>query len=134
MIVGFCNGCFDLLHDGHKFFLFECARRCEYLIVAVNTDESVRTLKGNERPIWPLQSRISAIRSYLRHQEHAVIPFDGNESKLLESIRPQVYFRGGDHRASPDPIYGAEVVRINRVPGISTTEILNAQASRSHLP
>jgi len=128
MRVGFCNGCFDLFHEGHRHFLVKAMRDCDYLIVAVNSNESARQLKGEGRPHWDIYNRIRAVAGFLGPWYHAVIPFDGKEGKLLESIRPDVYFRGGDHRRGEATYYGAEVIQIERLPGISTTEILNAKA------
>ena len=135
MKVGFANGCFDLLHEGHRHYLTECRRHCDYLIVAVNSDRYCREVKGADRPLEPLQQRMLNVRAFAE----AVIPFEGREGHLIMQIRPDVIFKGGDH--SPDlkhycargigwkegaPIWMAPVVHIGRLPGLSTT--LEAQA------
>lgn len=131
MIVGFANGCFDLFHDGHRHFLTQCRLHCSYLIVAVNSDESVATRKGNGRPYDPLSTRMMHVRGIAE----AVVPFDGYEESLIVSIRPAVFFKGYDHgqHATPDRGYylsgsaqvargyGARIVHVPHLEGFSTT-------------
>lgn len=121
MKVGLCNGCFDLLHDGHRHFLKEARKRCDYLIVAVNTDESLRILKGASRPVWNLERRIRVLTS--NPSVSAVIPFNGNALSLIEILRPDVVIRGADQ--SDDATHlGVLTVRVSRLPNISTTELI----------
>jgi D-beta-D-heptose 7-phosphate kinase / D-beta-D-heptose 1-phosphate adenosyltransferase len=141
MNIGFANGVFDVFHDGHRHFLGKAAELCDYLVVAVNSDESVERLKGPTRPIWSLPARMSSVHGYLNrvHRNHAVIPFEGDEGPLLMAIRPAVLFKGYDHSAAPlfyrrigwkdgeDPAFeGPRIVQIDQVPGFSTTALLEA--------
>lgn len=143
MRVGLINGCFDTFHDGHYHALREAAKNCDYLIVAVNTDWSVKYLKGAGRPIDPLSTRILNIqRSMLAD---AVIPFDGDKDKLIMSIKPHVYFVGYDHtaptklgwyardwknnRTQGQGAGFADVIQLSHLPGYSTTAIVSSNAS-----
>jgi len=130
MKIGFTNGCFDLFHEGHRHFLRQAAQQCDYLIVAVNSDRYCRNVKGEGRPYRPLRRRIADVRNYIDLMtDSAVIPFEGNESRLLAEMRPDVVFKGGDHSPGvhliqpPGTDSPIQVVHIDRVPGISTTLI-----------
>lgn len=123
MKIGFVNGCFDLFHKGHEYFLREALKGCDHLIVAVNSDASVRDLKGEGRPHDSWTLRVSNITAFLWSQEYytgAVIPFGGNDVGLIQDIMPDVIFKGEEHRG----VYPyAPIVYIPRLPGISTTRI-----------
>jgi rfaE bifunctional protein nucleotidyltransferase chain/domain len=126
--IGFANGVFDLLHLGHIHFLRQCLHQCDYLIVAVNSDVSVKRLKGLSRPRETLQQRMTALRPYV----DAVIPFDGYEEGLIVHIKPQIFFRGSDHSidvtaGSPQVAngIGCAIVQISHLPGYSTTGLIN---------
>jgi D-beta-D-heptose 7-phosphate kinase/D-beta-D-heptose 1-phosphate adenosyltransferase len=106
MLIGFTNGCFDLFHEGHQHFLTQCRQHCQYLIVAVNTDEYCKRVKGEGRPYDRLAGRMSHVRTLAE----AVIPFEGREEALIMEIRPDVVFKGYDH--SPNQTHYAA-----RVPG-----------------
>jgi D-beta-D-heptose 7-phosphate kinase/D-beta-D-heptose 1-phosphate adenosyltransferase len=128
MLIGFANGVFDLFHSGHKHFLMRCSQQCQYLIVAVNSDESVKRLKGDTRPVHTYAQRMHNIARYC----DAVIPFDGYEEGLIVHIRPQVLFKGYDHHFDPTrgsaqvaKGIGCAIVQINELPGYSTTRILH---------
>lgn len=132
MKIGFANGCFDLFHEGHRHYLTECRRHCDYLIVAVNSDEYCRRIKGEGRPFEPLHQRLMQVRCF----SEAVLPFEGREERLIMEIRPDIVFKGGDHgeeiaiaarvpywkyKAAGEHFWLAKVVRIPRLPDISTT-------------
>jgi rfaE bifunctional protein nucleotidyltransferase chain/domain len=97
MKIGLANGCFDLLHEGHLYFLEQCSEHCDYLIVAINSDRSVRRLKGPERPIETLAQRIYNLQARASAWVDAVIPFEGREDCLAMELRPDVIFKGYDH-------------------------------------
>lgn len=122
MRVGFTNGCFDLLHDGHRVFLTECRRHCDYLVVAVNSDDYCRRVKGLDRPYDPLHVRMLHVRSFAE----AVIPFEGRERDLIFQIRPAVVFKGSDYAKNGQHVYIAggwscAVVYLDRTADQSTT-------------
>ncbi|TBR19187.1 MAG: D-glycero-beta-D-manno-heptose 1-phosphate adenylyltransferase [Chitinophagaceae bacterium] len=105
--VGFTNGCFDILHKGHIFSLSEAAKEVDYLIVAINSDNSVKKLKGPDRPINAEQTRALIVASLL--MVDAVIIFDEeNPLELIKLIQPDVLIKGNDYTL--DKIAGAKEV------------------------
>ncbi len=133
MIVGFTNGCFDILHKGHEYFLAECARQCDHLVVAINSDESIAKLKGSDRPVESLPRRLTKLDDCVAGltTSYAIIPFDGYEEGLIVHIRPNVLFRGYDHEITPwrgtaqvAHGIGCAIVQVGHLPGYSTTGIL----------
>lgn len=124
--IGFTNGCFDILHDGHLRLIEEAAACCDRLIVAVNTDESVRILKGRGRPVQSESVRLRVI-SRLSGVAAAIAFGEETPRTLIEAIRPDVLVKGADYEL--DAIVGAretlarggEVVRVPLLDGCSTT-------------
>lgn len=122
MVVGFTNGCFDLLHPGHEHFLTECRRHCDYLVVGVNSDESVRRLKGEGRPIQSLRTRKSALRTWA---DEVWSFWEDTPEQLIRRVKPHVILKGGDY--SVKDVVGrdvAPVIIIPRVGDLSTSQIL----------
>lgn len=102
--VGFTNGCFDLLHRGHLHSLEQAARRVDRLVVGVNTDASTVRLKGPGRPVQDLDTR-AAVLAALKHVD-LVVPFDEDTpAALIETIVPDVLFKGADY-AEADVVGG----------------------------
>jgi D-beta-D-heptose 7-phosphate kinase / D-beta-D-heptose 1-phosphate adenosyltransferase len=105
--VGFTNGCFDILHRGHIAYLAQAREWCDRLIVAVNSDLSVRALKGDGRPVNDLESR-ALVLAGLRSAD-LVVPFDEETPlKLIEAARPDVLIKGADY--SVEGVVGRELV------------------------
>jgi len=126
----FTNGCFDLLHLGHVTYLKQAKQLGDILIIGVNTDESIRQLKGANRPVNCLSDRL-AILSALESVDY-VIPFaESTPSELIKIIRPDIYVKGGDYTPemlSEAPLVeelGGEVKILPYVSNISTTAIVN---------
>jgi D-beta-D-heptose 7-phosphate kinase/D-beta-D-heptose 1-phosphate adenosyltransferase len=118
------NGCFDILHKGHVAYLQEARSRGDRLIVAVNTDESVRRLKGENRPINPLEDRMAVLAGLAAVDW--VVPFDEDTpAALIEQILPDVLVKGGDY--TPDAIAGGKAVLKNG----GTVEVLRFHEGRS---
>lgn len=124
------NGCFDLLHAGHVAYLEAARALGDRLIVAVNEDESVRRLKGEGRPLNPVERRM-AVLAGLRAVDW-VVPFaEETPERLICALRPDYLVKGGDYR--PDEVAGhdcvraagGEVVILDYVEGLSTTEIVD---------
>ncbi len=113
--VGLVNGCFDLFHPGHAWFLWVARQRCTYLIAGVNTDESVRQLKGPTRPFDNLKYRMDRVSAYAS----MTVPFDGDAAALIREFRPDVVIRGWDQVAEPGAI------ALPRYGDLSTTSIRN---------
>jgi len=127
--VVFTNGCFDLLHAGHVALLEAARGQGDFLVVGVNTDPSVRRLKGRARPIVPLRERMEVLAA-LRSVD-CVVPFaEPTPARLVARLRPDVLVKGSDYRV-PE-IVGREVVlarggRLVTVPlrrGRSTTDLI----------
>lgn len=126
--IVFVNGCFDVLHLGHFYLLDRAKRAGTRLIVAVNSDGYCRRHKGESRPIQPVELRALIAGQVVN--AHAVTVFDDDTpEQLLCGIRPDIYMLGDDY-AYGNHIPGAShcdrVVTIPRLPGISTTGILNS--------
>lgn len=128
--IGFTNGCFDLIHSGHIQTLSKAKAIVDKLIVAVNSDQSVKKLKGNERPILSEIERSYILASF--NFVDAVVLFEEETPlKLIEFLRPDVLIKGGDYKiediAGSDFVesIGGSVVTIDYIDGKSTTEIIN---------
>jgi D-glycero-beta-D-manno-heptose 1-phosphate adenylyltransferase len=127
--VAFTNGCFDILHEGHIFSLSEAAKEADYLIVAVNSDSSVKQLKGPERPINNQQSR-SLLLSHLAVVDAVVIFEEQTPLEVIKALLPDVIVKGGDYTVdqivgSTEVIAAGGRVVINPiVEGFSTTGII----------
>ena len=123
--VVFTNGCFDLLHLGHVTYLEEARRLGDLLVVGVNTDESVRRIKGPGRPIVPLEQRL-AVLAALEAVDY-VVPFgEDTPYELIKALRPHVLVKGGDWR--PEEVVGRDLVEEVRIvpyrEGFSTTGLI----------
>ncbi len=125
------NGCFDLLHEGHVAYLQAARKLGDRLIVAVNDDDSVRRLKGDDRPVNRLQRRM-AILAGLASVDW-VVPFtEDTPEQLICAVKPDVLVKGGDYRpeaiAGHDCVQaaGGDVVVMDYIEGASTTDIINA--------
>ena len=128
--VVFTNGCFDLLHVGHVTYLEEAATLGDVLVVAVNSDASVRRLeKGPERPIVPEADR-AAMPAALGCVDHVLIFDEATPHRLLEAIRPDVLVKGGTYAV--EQVVGREIVEryggrvcvTGMQPGVSTTKLV----------
>lgn len=124
MIRVFTNGCFDIIHSGHVYALRAAREMGDELTVGINTDDSVRRLKGAGRPFVSLADRIAVLRE-LRMVDH-VIPFDTDTpQRLVEVLRPNIIVKGSDWKGKP--VAGEDVAKLELVPvlpGFSTTEMV----------
>jgi D-beta-D-heptose 7-phosphate kinase/D-beta-D-heptose 1-phosphate adenosyltransferase len=127
--VGFTNGCFDLLHPGHLHLLHQARAACDRLVVGLNTDASVRRLKGPTRPVQTESARATVLGSLA--DVDLVVPFgDETPIKLIHALRPDVLVKGADYTvrtvvgASFVQGYGGRVVLAQLKPGHSTTATL----------
>ncbi len=124
--VGFTNGCFDLLHPGHVSLLNQARAACDRLVVGLNSDASVRRLKGAGRPVQNEESRAMVLAS-LAAVDLVVVFEEDTPQKLIEAIRPDLLIKGADYRRE-DVVggafvesYGGKVLLASLVPGHSTT-------------
>ncbi len=127
--IVFTNGCFDILHVGHVRYLKESAKFGDVLIVGLNSDSSVKKLKGDSRPINNENDR-AEILSALYFVDYIVIFEDSTPEKLLDLIKPDIYTKGADYTLETLPEAktvlknGGKVEFINLVQGKSTTNII----------
>jgi len=128
--IVFTNGCFDIMHQGHNTYLLQAAEFGNKMIVAVNTDNSVKKLKGEKRPIIDQKSRAFnlACQTYV----DAVILFDEDTPlDLILKLKPDVLVKGGDYTietvvgAQEVKQYGGEVKVIPFLEGYSSTAVIN---------
>ena len=134
--VVFTNGVFDILHPGHVRYLAEARRHGDALIVAVNSDRSVRAIKGPERPIHPEAERAELITA-LAVVDAAVVFDEDTPHHIISVIQPDVLVKGADWPA--DQIVGRDIVEarggvVIRVPveaGHSTTGVINKLRQQS---
>lgn len=124
--VVFTNGCFDILHPGHIHVLKESKKLGERLIVGINSDESVRRLKGPSRPILPETQRKKMLEA-LEIADEVIIFNEDTPIELIKKIRPHIITKGGDYMRKEDVVGHdhAEVVIIPVIPGYSTTGVID---------
>ena len=124
MKIGLCSGCFDLYHEGHEYFLREAQKHCDLLIIGLNTDASVRRLKGRDRPIESFEDRLYTLDDVLEMMgsRHSIVPFEGDHFGFTEMMNPDVVIRGWD-QASGETILTIPIIRIGKGPDISTTSL-----------
>lgn len=127
--IVFTNGCFDILHKGHVTYLAEAKKLGDILVVGLNSDESVKKLKGTTRPIMPLESRLAVMDSL--KMVDIVVPFSElRPIELIKIIKPDVHVKGGDYVADDLPeaeavkSYGGKIAIIPLVEGFSVTAIV----------
>ena len=127
--VVFTNGCFDILHAGHVHYLEQAKKLGDELVVGLNSDSSVKALKGNTRPVNNLEQRAKVLSS-LQCVDKVVSFSDGKPLKLIKAIKPDVLVKGGDYKVKEVvghkeiKSWGGVVRIIPLVSGLSTTKIL----------
>ncbi|EGK56721.1 bifunctional heptose 7-phosphate kinase/heptose 1-phosphate adenyltransferase [Centipeda periodontii DSM 2778] len=127
--VVFTNGCFDILHAGHVRYLAAARALGDVLILGLNSDASVRRLKGEMRPVNTAEDRAEVVGA-LKSVDYVVIFGEDTAENLIAKVRPAVYAKGGDYTRETLPeariveSYGGEVAFIPLVAGKSTTGII----------
>ena len=128
--IGFTNGCFDLLHPGHIALLESSKKRCDILVVGLNSDRSVAKLKGSARPIQDQLSR-KTILTALKAVSLVIIFDEETPETLIKQLKPDIIVKGGDYNIE-DIIgadfvrsYGGEVLTIPYLEGNSSTYIID---------
>ncbi len=127
--IVFTNGCFDLLHVGHVSYLEQAKALGDILVVGINTDESVRSLKGPTRPIQNENDRADILAA-LKAVDHTILFGDETPLELIKKVKPDFLVKGGDWK--PAQIvgsefvmsYGGEVKSLKFIDGRSTTSII----------
>lgn len=127
--VVFTNGCFDILHVGHLRYLNDAKRQGDILIVGVNSDSSVKKLKGESRPINNQYDRAEMLGG-LKAVDFTVIFEEDTPEELIACLKPSIHVKGGDYTKDDLPetkiveSYGGEVRILSFVEGKSTTNIV----------
>ncbi|MBS1238465.1 MAG: bifunctional heptose 7-phosphate kinase/heptose 1-phosphate adenyltransferase [Deltaproteobacteria bacterium] len=127
--IVFTNGCFDILHVGHTRYLTEAKKQGNILVLGINSDESVRSLKGKERPLIPENERADVIAA-LESVDYVTIFHELTPLELIEYLKPDILVKGGDWKEK-DVVgreliekWGGRVIIIPEVKGSSTTNII----------
>ena len=128
--VVFTNGCFDILHSGHVLYLEEAKSLGDILVVGLNSDESVRRLKGNERPINSEHER-AIVLSGLSFVDYVIVFNEDTPYELIKTIQPDILVKGGDWAVESIVGYdivlrkGGVVKSLLFKEGVSTTSIID---------
>jgi len=128
--IVFTNGCFDILHHGHLQLLAATADQGDVLIVGVNSDSSVKRLKGEDRPIYHEQDRLFQLAALL-HVDAVCLFEEDTPEELIKATRPDVLVKGGDYTidtivgANFVTSYGGKVEIIPFVTGYSTSSVIS---------
>lgn len=133
--IVFTNGCFDILHLGHVELLAQCRTYGDYVILGLNSDASVKRLKGETRPINDQIAR-AAVLAALSFVDAVVIFDEDTPLELIKIIQPDVLVKGGDYEA--DKVVGADVIRqrggevriVPIVQGYSTTDLISKTSGK----
>jgi len=127
--IVFTNGCFDIIHAGHVRYLTAAKNFGDVLIVGLNTDESVKHLKGANRPINNQNDRAEVLLG-LKAVDHVIFFGEQTAENLIAEVKPDIYVKGGDYTFETLPeakivqSYGGRVEFVNLVVGRSTTSIV----------
>lgn len=127
--IVFTNGCFDLIHRGHVEYLAKASALGDLLVVGLNTDASVRSIKGRSRPLQDEYSR-ALILAAMRFVDYVVLFDEDTPENLIRKIQPDVLVKGGDYKPSEIVGYdivtakGGKVVTIELVENFSTTRLI----------
>lgn len=135
--VGFTNGCFDILHAGHVMYLEKAAALGDILVVGLNSDASVKRIKGTQRPVVPENER-AMVLSALYFVDHIVLFDEPDPGELIRKVQPSVLVKGADWKE--DSIVGARFVKeqggcVRRVSfeyQVSTSQIIERIRNLTH--
>lgn len=133
--IVFTNGCFDLLHYGHVRYLAEAKRKGEILVVAVNSDASIRRIKGKGRPILGEKDRLGLIAA-LESVDYVILFNQDTPLEVIKALKPDVLIKGSDWNikkiVGADFVsgYGGRVATVKLVPARSTTNLIRTIAKR----
>lgn len=131
--IVFTNGCFDLIHPGHIYSLYRARREGDILVVGLNSDTSVRALKGEARPIFSEKERAETLAAF-SFVDYIAIFSELTPLTMIITLRPQVLVKGGDY--APEDVVGKKEVEadggrlviIPELPGFSTTKMIETIA------
>lgn len=127
--IVFTNGCFDILHAGHVRYLYKAKKMGDVLIIAVNSDKSVKKIKGDKRPVVGQKDRQEVLAG-LGCVDYVVLFNEDTPKKIIEYLKPDILIKGGDYKVRDIVGYdtlkkcGGKVVTVPLVKGRSTTDLL----------
>ncbi len=127
--IAFTNGCFDLIHVGHIKYLRAAKKLCDILIVAINSDRSVKLLKCTKRPLFP-QGERAEILSAFEFVDYVVIFDELDPAKTISALLPDILVKGGDYKINEIigrntvTSHGGKVITVPEINGKSTSEII----------
>lgn len=127
--IVFTNGCFDIIHAGHVHYLYQAKQHGDLLVVGINSDQSVKKLKGETRPVHHQMARANVLAA-LEMIDMITIFEEETPIQLIESIQPDVHVKGGDYKGPDLPEYqsiinyGGQVIIEPFLAGYSTTSII----------
>lgn len=134
-VAVFTNGCFDLLHVGHTRYLQQARALGDLLIVAINSDASVSSLKGPERPLIPQHERAEVLAA-LEAVDYVTIFDAPDPADVIAAVKPDILVKGGDWPVErivgreTVQAYGGRVLALPLVPGVSTTSVIERLVER----
>ncbi len=136
--VVFTNGCFDIIHPGHILHLQQARQEGDVLVVALNSDESVRELKGLGRPVFSQRERATMLAA-LEPVDYIIIFDTLRVTKIIEAIQPDIYVKGGDYTLETLAAEerealqrcGTEIRLLPEIGGFSSTDIINRVRNNS---
>jgi len=133
--IVFTNGCFDLMHFGHAKYLEDAKRKGDILVVAVNSDSSIRKIKGRNRPIIEEKNRLRMMAA-LESVDFVLIFSEENPLRVIKALKPDILVKGADwdknNIVGSDFVasYGGRVSTIKLVQGLSTTTLIHKIADK----
>ena len=123
--IAFTNGCFDLMHAGHVQYLQAAKKQDRILVVGLNSDKSIRSIKDPSRPICPQNSR-AAVLAALQSVDFVVLFDEETPYKLIQAVKPDVLIKGADYKGKE--VVGRDIVKkvelVKYIKGFSTTNII----------
>lgn len=136
--IAFTNGCFDILHLGHIRYLKKIKSFADILIVGINSDKSVRVIKGESRPINPQKARVEVLEG-LKTVDRVIVFDEPTPLKLIQKIKPDYLVKGADWKAGQIvgkqfvESYGGKVVTVPFIKGYSTSKIIEKIKRKKNL-
>ena len=127
--IVFTNGCFDIVHSGHIHILKEAKKQGDILILGLNSDSSIKRLKGESRPIFKEEERLELLSSF-EFIDYIVVFDEDTPLEVIKLIRPDVLVKGADYKdkyvvgTNEIKEYGGELVLVDLVEGRSTTNVI----------